>query len=170
MGRDSYSFRLTVEECKSISTVSLNQYNLFNKGFHNTTLSWTGWRTERGSIGLIVSMFKGDEHCRLYYTQKDKFSGQKTDLDYMVKLVSTPCYFGGYRWWFLCPLVVNGKACDRRVEILYLGGEKYFGCRHCYNLTYECQKESGKYDRFFEKLGHDPKEVRRVLFKKRHRH
>lgn len=24
---------------------------------------------------------------------------------------------------------------------MYLGGGKYFGCRHCYNLTYRCQKE-----------------------------
>ena len=105
MGRDSYSFRLTVEECQSISTVSLNRNNLFNRGIHDTTITWTGWRTERGSIGLIVSMFKGNEHCRLYYTQTDRFSGQKTDLNYTVKLVSTPCYFGGNRWWFICPLV-----------------------------------------------------------------
>ncbi len=52
------------------------------------------------------------------------------------------------------------------VGVLYLGGGKYFGCRHCYNLTYECQKESGKYDRFFEKLGYDPKEVRGYYLKR----
>ncbi len=47
--------------------------------------------------------------------------------------------------------------------VLYLGGKEYVGCRHCYDLTYECQKESGKYDRYFEKLGYDPKVVRNIL-------
>ncbi len=28
-----------------------------------------------------------------------------------------------------------------------------FGDRHCYDLTYECQKESDKFDNYFEKLG-----------------
>ena len=28
---------------------------------------------------------------------------------------------------------------------LYLGGGKYFGCRHCYNLTYEsCQEHDAR--------------------------
>ena len=31
------------------------------------------------------------------------------------------------------------------------------------DLTYECQKESGKYDRYFEQLGFDPKVARNVL-------
>jgi hypothetical protein len=53
------------------------------------------------------------------------------------------------------------------VGVLYLGGKEYFGCRHCYNLTYDCQKESGKFDRYFEKLGYNPKEARRVLFRKK---
>ena len=169
MGRDSYSFRKTVEECNSISTVSLNKHNLFKRGIHNTTLSWTGWRTERGSIGLQVLMLENNEHCRLHYTQTARFSGQKTDLDYIVKLVSTPCFFGGHRWWFICPLINNGKACSRRVEILYLGDEKYFGCRLCYNLTYDCQKESGKYDELHKRMGFNPKDVR-ALFRKRRRH
>jgi len=50
--------------------------------------------------------------------------------------------FGGVRYWFICPLVINGRPCGRRVGKLYLPpGGKYFGCRHCYNLTYRCQKE-----------------------------
>ena len=83
-------------------------------------------------------------------------------------LTSGFCNFGGYRWWFICPLVVNGNVCGRRVGALYLGGEEYFGCRHCYNLTYECQKES--YNKYFEELGYDPKVARRALFRKRRRH
>src|SRR5262249_18413085 len=39
------------------------------------------------------------------------------------------------------PLCRNGVGCGRRVRKLYLSG-KYFGCRHCHNLTYRSQQES----------------------------
>ncbi|MFQ5964689.1 MAG: hypothetical protein ACE5KZ_10420 [Candidatus Scalinduaceae bacterium] len=162
MGRWSYSDRITVEECKSINTFWLNQHNFFNGGIQIGSVIWSRGGEKRGSIGLQVSTIKGDEHVRFQYTQTDRFSGQKTELDYKVRLVFTPCNYGGHRWWFLCPLVVNGRMCNRRVGVLYLGGD-YFGCRHCYDLTYECQKESGKFDSFFKSMGLDPKEARRAL-------
>src|SRR5262245_37494101 len=33
---------------------------------------------------------------------------------YAVDLVSTVPRFGGLRWWFLCPLIVDGVSCRRR--------------------------------------------------------
>ncbi len=51
----------------------------------------------------------------------------------------------------------------RRGGVLYLGGGKYFGCRHCYDLTYLCQKESGKYDDLYKGMGIDPKVARKAL-------
>ena len=53
-----------------------------------------------------------------------------------------PCNFGGERPWFVCPGVVNGVACGRRVAKLYLK-RRYFLCRHCHNLSYESQHEHG---------------------------
>ena len=102
-------------------------------------------------------------HCRLYYTVTDRFSGHKTELDYKVRLVSAPCYYGGHRWCFLCPLTIDGNVCNRRVGVLYLSDGEYFGCRHCYNLTYTSSKESGKYDDMYRQWGFDPKEARRAL-------
>ena len=63
-----------------------------------------------------------------------------------INFVSTPCFYGGHRWWFRCPVSVRDNVCTRRVGVLYLGEGEYFGCRHCYNLTYSSSKESGKYD------------------------
>ncbi len=145
MGREPYSFRKTVEECLSVSTVWLNQQRLFNGGFNNITLNWSIGGNQTVSIGMIVSMFQGEEYCRLNYTITDRFSGRGKNLNYNVRLVSTLCNFGGRRWWFICPLTRDGEVCKRRVGVLYLGGEEYFGCRHCYNLTYTSSKESGKY-------------------------
>jgi hypothetical protein len=71
--------------------------------------------------------------------------------------------------WFLCPLLKpNGRPCHRRCRKLYAPyGAKYFGCRECYNLTYQSSNESHKYDGVFAMLaretGATPEMVRRVL-------
>jgi hypothetical protein len=57
-----------------------------------------------------------------------------------VPLAWTPCHYGGQRRWFICPGVVHGHVCGRRVAILY-GAGRYFLCRHCCDLTYESQRE-----------------------------
>jgi pyruvate-formate lyase-activating enzyme len=78
--------------------------------------------------------------------------GNKIDCDYEVSLVTTPCYYGGVRYWFSC------SSCGRRVAVLYLApGGVYFRCRHCNNLSYwsrnRCTLESfGHIDREIEKL------------------
>lgn len=54
-----------------------------------------------------------------------------------VLLDTTPCNYGGVRYWFLCP----ASGCCRRVAILYLGG-RYPACRHCLRLAYRTQNES----------------------------
>jgi hypothetical protein len=45
-------------------------------------------------------------------------------------------------------LVVSGSPCYRRVGKLYLPpGGRYFGCRHCYDLTYtSCQEHDKRVD------------------------
>ena len=60
---------------------------------------------------------------------------------YPVALDWSPCPFGGARPWFLCPLVVVGEPCRRRVRILYRPwGSRYFGCRRCHHLTYRSRQ------------------------------
>ena len=56
-------------------------------------------------------------------------------MSYPVWLDWTWCNYGNYRAWFLCPI----KDCGRRVAILYDG--TVFACRHCYQLSYSCQRE-----------------------------
>ena len=68
--------------------------------------------------------------------------GRKTSFREAIPLTKTRPNFGGQRWWFICPLTVNGVACGRRVRKLYLPpGGQYFGCRNCYDLTYESAQE-----------------------------
>jgi hypothetical protein len=72
-------------------------------------------------------------------------TNQPEPYDYRVLLTTTRPRFGGLRWWFVCPLVVRGYACERRVGKLYLPpGSRYFGCRHCHELTYRSAQEHDK--------------------------
>jgi hypothetical protein len=48
----------------------------------------------------------------------------------------TSCNYGGKRAWFICP-----RGCGQRVAILYGIGE--LACRHCRQLSYETQQDSG---------------------------
>lgn len=57
-----------------------------------------------------------------------------------VPIVWAPCNFGGARPWFVCPGIVNGISCRRRVGKLY-GSGRYFLCRQCYRLAYQSQRE-----------------------------
>jgi hypothetical protein len=81
---------------------------------------------------------------RLSYT----VTATQEQLDYRVGLTTTRPRFGGLRWWIICPLVVNGRPCQRRIGKLYLPpGGCYYGCRHCYDLTYtSCQQHDKRVD------------------------
>lgn len=163
MGRWSYSDRRTVEECKSINTKFLNEHHYFDGGILWGGMKWSRGGEKTGSISFFVSTVEGDEYIRFQYTQTDRHTGEKAELDYKARLDSTPCHFGGRRWWFICPLVVNGRACNRRVGVLYLGDGKYCGCRHCHDLIYKSSKESHRFDRMFSKMGIDPRIGKRLF-------
>jgi hypothetical protein len=62
------------------------------------------------------------------------------DVKETVALSWTACNFGGERPWFIC----TGAGCGRRVAILY-GPGRYFLCRHCYDLTYQSQRDNVMY-------------------------
>ena len=104
-----------------------------------------GFRVERGSMGGLV--------LNLTYTKTPR-GGDAVDVDESIRLTNTFPYFGGLRRWFVCPLLVNGQACQRRVGKLYLPpGQKYFGCRHCYDLTYQSCRDSRRFDSLYADLG-----------------
>lgn len=143
MGRYYSDKKDTVEECRSVSISFLGKHDYFC-GYRSGRIVWRNCDGEEtSSIGVSVSTMHGDNHVRFQYTSTDRNTGEKTDYDYKVPLVSTPCNYGGVRWWFVCPSSRNGVYCGRRVAKLYCPpGGKYYGCRHCYDLSYESRNES----------------------------
>ncbi|MFH2063161.1 MAG: hypothetical protein ABIJ46_03335 [bacterium] len=101
-------------------------------------MSWNCGGRPTGSMYIQVSTFSLDPYVRIQCTYTDRWTSEKTDQDYRIRLTTTRPNYGGVRWWFVCPLSRNGRACDRRVGVLYLGG-RYFGCRRCYRLPYDKQ-------------------------------
>lgn len=142
MGRYYWDKKTEVEDVKRIEIWWLKKHSYLSPGLRYGTVSWTsGWSGQQSSIGIRSDIRYQGSSINFNYSQTDRTTGEKEDFDYRVNLVTTPCRFGGKRFWFICPLVKNGQLCGRRVGVLYKGGD-YFGCRHCYDLTYRSRNEN----------------------------
>jgi hypothetical protein len=139
MGRWSFSSKKEADGLKKIETSWLRQQGYF-QGMKSGMITWTFRASDtKDSVSVLISTLEGDNYMRLSYTQTDRDSGEKKDFDYCILLTSTPCHYGGRRYWFTCPFSRNGTYCGRRVGVLYKDGD-YFACRHCYDLTYNSRK------------------------------
>jgi hypothetical protein len=143
MGSWHLDKKRTVEDCKSISMPFLRRNGYFDSPYAQSIV----WKNYFGEAiaGMTVSVHTSgvEGYVRLMYTMTDRDTGKETRFDYQVQLVTTPCHLGGVRWWFICPLSNNGVHCGRRVGILYRAPRAdYYGCRHCYDLSYESRNES----------------------------
>jgi hypothetical protein len=130
--------KTTTGECNSLDIRSLYRDGLLKPGTRFRS-SWSRAGRETGSIGGFVYQ----NQVILSYRYRRRLGGEWEDLEESVPLEWTPCNFGGERPWFVCPGVVNGVRCSRRVAILY-GPGKYFLCWYCYDLRYESQREDKK--------------------------
>jgi hypothetical protein len=101
------------------------------------TVSWTrngepdGDVVARAREGRIILMY------RVCNNQQPQWQ----NIEQRVFLVWTRCNYGGRRPWFICPGMIRGRSCGRRVAVL-IGAGPYFLCRHCHNLTYQSRNEN----------------------------
>lgn len=131
----------TTESCPAIDTADLRRW-----GWLGADGGWTGRLTwGRGIDGELTHTVGYELHVggagaalRLRY-ESAREPGEA--IVYRVALEATPCRYGGRRWWFRCPLSRDGVPCRRRVRKVYLCG-RYFGCRHCHDLTYRSRQRS----------------------------
>lgn len=126
--------KVQVEECRKL-TIYFFKPHLYSG--NSGVVRWSRGGVENGKIGYVVSGESQPTTLRLQYTINPR-TENAIEMDYPVHLTTTSLPWGGSRYWFVCPL----DGCGRRVGCLYLPrGGKYFGCRHCYDLTYESQQE-----------------------------
>ncbi len=119
------------------STLSFDVSKLYRKGLirPNTTGSGASTWSTGSTVSFDVSTRDTDGYVKMHYTWK----WNKQEMDYTIHLTATRPYFGGLRWWWLCPW------CRKRARILYLNSRNgRFECRSCCDLTYRSAQEHDK--------------------------
>jgi hypothetical protein len=159
--------KTAVEDCRYLDANRWMREGLLAANvWHSGSWCWYRDRERReqtSSMMYVVNTQRSPPEVRLIYTlTTDNFS-----VDYAVQLTTTRPRFGGLRWWFVCPLLTGGVACNRRVGKLYLPPRsRYYGCRQCYQLTYTSCQESHRFDSLYRhmasNLGCSAEDVKQV--------
>jgi hypothetical protein len=143
--------RATVEGCRSLK-LDVNRITRDVRGklrevpegakLEAGPMVWT-WTTQgeaapwaRVLVTLRLDPWRGE--ARLVF-DVDHYSRRTGPQDQTVQMETTPCRFGGRRWWWLCP------ATMRRCSTLYLpnGGTRFLSRgRGAYPLAYASQNGS----------------------------
>ena len=105
------------------------------------------WRRHRQAIGRIHFQLCHDAILLDYRLQLTGLAERNGQLS----LTTTPCNYGGDRYWFVCP------SCQRKSAKLYFH-HKAFQCRCCCALPYKSQNETPS-DRNIRRV----RSVRRLL-------
>ena len=127
--------KATVEGCISLDVRYLSRHGLLGIG-STCSLSWTA---SDGENLASVKVHVNPSLVIVAYRYRGP-GGEGKDVEEHLQLTWTDCTFGR-RTWFVCPGVVQGVICGRRVAKLYLNGV-YFLCRSCCDLVYQTQRGS----------------------------
>jgi hypothetical protein len=133
--------KATVEECPRLDAGQLVRLRMIVAGgAASGKLDWPGWSLSAG-VRSHTAPQGMPPFVLLEYAPPAPAPPEPVTLP--VHLATTAPRFGGIRWWFVCPLIIDGRECGRRVGRLYLPpGCRYFGCRSCYGLTYRSRQDS----------------------------
>jgi hypothetical protein len=117
--RHRFDKRTTTDECNGLDVRKLHREGVLRPGTVFSS-SWSRLGRETGSIRGFVYR----DQLVLSYRHLSRFSDEWESIEEPVALEWTPCNFGGERPWFICPSVIHGVACGRRVAILYGQGRR----------------------------------------------
>jgi hypothetical protein len=102
------------------------------------TLRWTrsGVCEPWAEVELRLELRPNDGTAWLRY-DIEHVSHKTGPVDCAVAMMTTPCRFGGQRWWWICP------ETNKRVSNLYLpnGGDRFLS-RSAYGLRYQSQRQA----------------------------
>ncbi len=148
MARYYWSKKSTTDDySKAISVFVLLRDKFLQKwvSYNSWTLRWTRNGEPNGNISIHINKDDYRGSMRVVFTQTDRSSWEKKDLDYTIQLESSPCHLWGRRWWFLCPCRWN------RCAKLYLQNNGIFASRKTLDLSYESRNTSKKW-RFLDHI------------------
>jgi hypothetical protein len=121
-----------VEECVKLTVWMLRKAGLFGTCQYQQFGFLRIPSQQRFRLDVAVDLPKMEIRLAFVNDSSESFS---RGIEHTVELETTPCNFGKKRYWFIC-------LCGRRVGALYLPPRgHYFGCRHCYQLSYRSRNE-----------------------------
>jgi len=141
--------KTTVEQCVTLDVNRLAKEGVLRDGVWGSV----SWRDSEGVSVAFLTVFgpAGGGVFRISYTLRDLDEGATEDIVIPIRLQTTRPHLGGVRWWFTCPLIVDGVACERRVAKLYLPpNDRHFGCRICHDLTYRSCQQAHQLERLLD--------------------
>jgi hypothetical protein len=147
--------KTTVEECHSIDAVRLQREGILRAG-HWVRGAWEWFNPTTGKCVASID-----------YEVDTRYAAQpRLTLTYRCLAANgidtTQPPLGGLRWWFTCPLMVNGVPCGRRVRKLHRRA-RYFGCRICHDLTYRSCQTAHQSVRRMEGVGRFVEAIRKRI-------
>lgn len=142
-GSGRTSGKQKAEHSRSLNITALNRSGCLCAGWSG------GWSWTRDGKELARISLKAEQGRVVLDYKVRQYGGEWEPINQPVGITHTHCHFGGQRPYFLCPGVVNGRHCGRRVGKLFLGS-RYFLCRHCHNIVYSSQSEA-RYDRMLRR-------------------
>lgn len=147
---DRWNTKTIVEECCMLDVNKLARDGNLRAGASGV-LSWPDQDNGEhlASARFSTSLGKEDERIILLSYRLD----DPENIVIPIRLQTTKPYYGGLRWWFTCPLVIDNVPCNQRVTKLHLPPDsRYFGCRSCHDLTYQSCRGSREMRWFFRQL------------------
>lgn len=123
------------EETKKIRIKDLVDNDVFKNGKNNRTIEWSygDETTDTAHITAFTAFGRTAIHVKYRTTIGTETKGQNQNYD--IDIITTPCHFGGYRRWFICP------TCRTKHTVLFMV-TPIFQCRECSNIAYESQNYS----------------------------
>jgi hypothetical protein len=142
--------RIAVEDALRIDLASPAMREATKPGARSGSWTWSHGGERIASIGYELGATCDDRRTlMLIYTASGVPARQA------ISLVRSRPRYGGWRWWFLCPVLLE-RGERRPVRAIFLPpGQRYFGSRTAYGLNYRSQKESRSLPRLIERLLRD---------------
>ena len=156
--------RQKAEACRSLDVNRMYREGCLQPGRRG---NWV-WSQDDNEVARIA--YRAEQSQLVLDYRVSQHGGEWESITETVCITHADCHFGGTRPYFICPGVVAGRACSRRVGKLFAGG-RYFLCRHCYDLAYSSQSEA-RYNRMLRRanklrmaLGGEPGTAHIIAFK-----
>lgn len=90
-----------------------------------------------GQQSVSMALMTQEDTGMMLFTYIARTPDQRSqEIVIHISLVTTPCHYGGQRWWLQAP------CCGSRVRVLYFGVFLHPACRSCCQLHYQSQMAS----------------------------